>query len=130
MAVRRLAVSFKTDTGVTVLSRVLVPGRPLGLRLEQLVFRLAHQALVTAWRDGRCRAARIRIDSAPGDVCMTVVDDGLGPPQRWDGLSGRVRLDGLRRTVGRAGGGLEVGGGPCGGVTLTFRLQQDRHPKR
>lgn len=93
--------------------------RPLPVRLEAGLYRIAQEALTNVVRHARARNAAVQLVTTPDQVQLTVEDDGRGfnvdgvPRQRFGlvGLNERVRLLGgtlrLESTPG-AGTRLEV----------------------
>lgn len=93
--------------------------RPLPVRLEAGLYRIAQEALTNVARHARARNAAVQLVTTPDQVQLTVEDDGRGfnvdrvPRQRFGlvGLNERVRLLGgtlrLESTPG-AGTRLEV----------------------
>lgn len=102
-----LARSFQPETGILVVLDVLEPPR-LNLQTERALFRVAHQALVNAWRHARCSTVRISLEERGDGVVLSVTDDGVGMGHRWPRRGPGMGVASMRRAVEEAGGRLQV----------------------
>jgi two-component system NarL family sensor kinase len=97
--------------------------RPLPLRLEAGLYRVAQEALTNAARHAQARHIRLVLVTQPGEVQLTIEDDGRGfevgqiPKDRYGliGLNERTRL---------LGGALDLQSSPGEGtrVVVTVKL--------
>ena len=116
-----LARQFEADSDITVVERVR--GKPAMTTEETTaVLRIAHQALMNAWRHSRCRAVRLQADLRPKEILLTVSDDGVGLGLRWQRREGRLGVASMRRIAERAGGALTVRASSPHGVTVEARI--------
>jgi signal transduction histidine kinase len=120
-ALERLARQFESDSGITVLDRTR-GGPDMTPEESGAMLRIAHQALVNAWRHSRCRAIRLDVSLDPAEILMTVSDDGVGLGRRWQRREGRLGVASMRRTAERALGALRIRGHSPHGVTVEARI--------
>lgn len=104
-----LATSFHDDSGI----RVLVDADPVAEDLSddvtRVLYRVAHEALVNAWRHGRCTTVRVSLTFTGTGIELQVRDDGVGFGRHsGDRISG-VGLTMLRRLLRAVEGELRVG---------------------
>jgi signal transduction histidine kinase len=121
-AIRELARSFEADSGIAVFPRFRGTPPFLSEEAERGLYRVAHHALVTAWRPARCRAARVELSFEPDLVTLTVADDGAGLRRRWEDRSGRIALASMRRALERIGGTLRLRRGTPSGAAIEARI--------
>jgi signal transduction histidine kinase len=115
-SLRALGRSVSSDSGIRV--SVDSAGRTVRLKatVERALYRVAHEALVNAWRHARCTAVDLHLDVADAAVTLTVADDGVGldgePTVEHRGLAGMRRVlrgvDGDFSVSTRESGGTEV----------------------
>jgi signal transduction histidine kinase len=120
-AVGELARDFEADSGIAVFPRFRGTPSPLPAEAERGLFRVAHQALVNAWRPARCRAARVELSFEPDVVTLTIVDDGAGLRRRWEDRFGRSALASMRRVLEGIGGTLRLRRGAPSGAAVEAR---------
>jgi two-component system sensor histidine kinase UhpB len=120
-AIGELARTFEADSGITVFPRFRGTPPPLSAEAERGLYRVAHQALVNAWRAARCRAARVELTFEPDLVTLTVADDGAGLRRRWEDGFGRRALSNMRRVLESLGGTLRLRRGTPSGATVEAR---------
>jgi signal transduction histidine kinase len=84
-------------------------------------------ALVSTLREAlsnvarHARAQRADVELVVGnDVCLRVVDDGIGPPGEGQQMGNGLRNMGARAT--ELGGGMTITGAPDGGTVLEWRI--------
>jgi signal transduction histidine kinase len=120
-SIRELARTFEADSGIAVFPRFRGTPPRMSEEAERGLFRVAHQALVNAWRPARCRAARVELAFEPDLVTLTVADDGAGLRGRWEDRLGRAALASMRRVLDGAGGSLRLRRGSPSGATIEAR---------
>jgi signal transduction histidine kinase len=118
---RQLARQLESDSGITVLPHMR-GGPPMTEGETVTVLRIAHQALMNAWRHSRCRAIRMDVLLQATEIVLTVSDDGVGVRRRWEFREGRLGMASMRRTVERAHGTLNVRANSPHGVAVQARL--------
>lgn len=113
-----LACSFQDDSGIRVLADVDPVAEELGEDVARVLYRVAHEGLVNAWRHGRCTIVRLSVQASGDDVELRVRDDGVGFGRHsGDRISG-VGLTMLRRLLQGVEGDLRVGNGQPQGALL------------
>lgn len=122
----RMARQFESDSGITVLDRIR-GGPALAAEEAATVLRIAHQALMNAWRHSRCRTVRLEVLLEPAEILLTVTDDGLGLGRRWQRREGRLGVASMRRTTERALGALKLRANSPHGVTVEMRIPRRIH---
>ena len=120
-AIQELARAFEADSGIAVFPRFRGTPARLSEEAERGLYRVAHQALVNAWRPARCRAARVELSFEPDLVTLTVADDGAGLRGRWEDRLGRTALASMRRALERIGGTLRLRRGTPSGAAIEAR---------
>jgi signal transduction histidine kinase len=121
-ALRGLARSVSSDSGIDVVVAAEGRSRRLPDDVEQALFRVAHQALANAWRHARCGHVAVTVAYEPHAVRVTVTDDGTGLRRREDGTRTGFGLTTMRRAVVQVGGTLHVGDAVPHGVTVEARV--------
>jgi signal transduction histidine kinase len=104
-SLRTLARSFEADSGIRVQVDIKGSGR-LPMRIEQSLYRVAHEALTNAWRHSRCDTLRIALTIGSKDVELSVVDDGLGIRSFED--TRRSGVTNMRRALEEVGGTFRI----------------------
>ena len=129
-ALARLAAEAPAEAGappgVTVSLDAVGAERPLPLRVEVGLYRIAQEALANALRHAGARAIRLRLVTTPERVTLAVEDDGRGfDPAAVAGP--RFGLLGMRERAKLLGGTLEVTRADGGGtrVVATVPLGED-----
>jgi signal transduction histidine kinase len=126
-AVRARAKSFAERSGTPV--RFLDAGGPhpeppIGTKHE--LMRILGEAMVNAVRHGQASEITVALNGGPGEVCLSVTDDGQGLAQPLDleGLKagGHFGLAGMHERARAIGGTLRVEPGPRGGTVVTVRV--------
>lgn len=113
-----LACSFRDDSGIRVLVDVDPAADDLGDDVGRVLYRVAHEALVNAWRHGRCSIVRLSVEAAKDRLELQVRDDGVGFGRHsGDRISG-VGLSMLQRLLDTVDGTLKVGNAEPQGALL------------
>src|SRR5207302_2780782 len=107
-SLRSLVRSLASDSGLEVILEVSGRAGRMPPPIEHAVFRVAHEALVNAWRHASCRTVRVDLIFAPTEVLLRVRDDGEGLSA--DARSGPTGFgtNGLRHATAQVGGKLRV----------------------
>lgn len=91
---------------------------PLSTETRTRLFSIAHNALANAFRHAEARAVAVRLEFAPGQIRLSVADDGVGLPRDYR-ESGRG-FRSMRADAERMGGDLIVeSDGRGSGTTVT-----------
>jgi len=124
-AVRSLASSFQSDSGITVCVDVRGEPAPLSVSVERALYRVANEALTNAWRHARCAFVRVEIAFSPDEVRLLIRDDGIGldPRGATRGLS--IGITAMRRAVAEVDGLLHVRNATPRGVTVEATVRAD-----
>jgi two-component system, NarL family, sensor kinase len=99
-ALESLAAEVRLRRGRRVAFEVTGAGRPLPMRVEVGVYRIAQEALTNVARHAHANSAHLSLTMTPEDVRLIVDDDGDGfdpasiPPDRYGlrGMNERARL--------------------------------------
>lgn len=118
-ALEILAREFAERSGLDVESQVDAPALDAATQLT--VFRLVQESLTNVARHARARRVDITLRPLPGQVEVSVADDGLG---FTPGAPGHARhgLAGMRHRAEAAGGRLEVISRPGRGTRIRATL--------
>ncbi|MBI3160510.1 MAG: GAF domain-containing sensor histidine kinase [Chloroflexi bacterium] len=101
-------------------------GRPLPIRLQAGLYRIAQEALTNAVRHARAARVDVRLELLPGEARLTVQDDGQG----FDSPSaseGRYGLVGLNERVHLLGGRLRLETEPGAGTLIEVAIPLEPH---
>ena len=114
------------DSNLEVTLAVAGPAGRLPAPVEHALYRVAHEALVNAWRHARCRAIRLDLVFDRGEVVLSVCDDGEG----LDGAKGAqpngFGTNGLRHATAQVGGRLRVANARPRGVVVEARVPRGK----
>lgn len=122
-SLRQLGSRFEATTGIAVRTRLAEGGPPLAADVEDVVFRVAHEALMNVERHSRASVVTINLTRGEAGVLLTVQDDGVGLSQRDPfSCSGHFGLQGIRGRVEECGGRLRVKSARPRGVRVEARL--------
>jgi signal transduction histidine kinase len=86
--------------------------------VEVAAYRIALEALTNVVRHAQARTCIMSL-SAADDLCLQIVDDGLGLPASF---RPGVGVSSMRERAGELGGECAVEPGPKGGVRVRVRL--------
>lgn len=105
---------------------VRVHGAPDGLpdELDRSAYRIVQEALSNTVRHAGAATATVTVEHVPGELRLTVVDDGP-PGVAPDGGPGGHGLVGMRERVEMFGGELCTGPEPGGGFAVRARFPLD-----
>jgi signal transduction histidine kinase len=121
-SLRSLVRSVAADSGLDVTLEVAGRAGRMPPPIEHALFRVAHEALVNAWRHARCRTVRVDLVFAPNEAVLRVRDDGEG----FDGDERPRRTgfgtNGLRHATSLVGGRLRVANARPKGVLVEARI--------
>lgn len=91
--------------------------RALPLEIEQALFRVVQEALANVARHSQATQVQLHIAWNPGDVVLTVEDNGQGfDPQEQSGKG--LGLNSMRERIAALGGSLEVASRPGSGCKI------------
>jgi signal transduction histidine kinase len=123
---RWLAEGFSSRTGIDVTVESTYSGR-LPDETETHLFRIAQEALTNVARHAGAKQVRMRLESAAGEIRLTIQDDGRGlGAARTEGRG--LGLIGMRARARSAGGDATVRSKPGEGVLIEVRVPL-RHAK-
>jgi signal transduction histidine kinase len=111
-------VAATAGTGLDVRLEVRGADWPLPATVEATVHRLVQESLTNVLRHARARTATVTLDHGPGELTVTVTDDGAGA---CSGVPGHG-LRGMQERVALLGGRLSAGDRDGGGFTVTAVL--------
>ncbi|MGN6592916.1 MAG: ATP-binding protein [Terriglobales bacterium] len=123
-ALRQALRRLRAEQGWSVRFHCALGEGALDRKLEILIYRVVVEGLRNAARHARARSVRLRIRAARGQVCVHLLDDGVGlsPESRRKSRApgSGLGLAGIRERVRLAGGRFEVRSQPGQGVHLAF----------
>lgn len=123
-----LAESFRLDSGLDIFVDVDGPASPVQPQVEQVLYRVAHEAVSTAWRHARCTLIRIGLRFDGDEVVLRVRDDGVDLGSRSTGGAEISDVVGIRRLVTRIGGRVRVEDADPRGVLVQASVSRDPEP--
>jgi signal transduction histidine kinase len=109
-------VAATASTGLDVSLEVRGEPRPLPAAVEATVHRLVQESLTNVLRHAGARSATVTLEHRPGELTVSVTDDGSGAAGPNPGGHG---LQGMRERVALLGGRLSVGNRAGGGFAVT-----------
>jgi len=119
---------LRVNDQATAHGRLVVVGerRPLSPQEEACLYAVAKEAVSNVVRHADAIYFEVRLEYEPGEVRLSVTDDGRGfdvaeALERGD--SGCLGLSSMRERVDRVGGALAVDGRPGDGTTVTVTLR-------
>lgn len=128
VSLRRIAAQLAEETGLSVSADVTELDLP---RDDQVVvLRCAQEALANVRKHASATHVRLHLSGDHGGATLTVLDDGIGPPDDSSGSPGAppsgsrsgFGLAGMRERVALVGGHLSFGAAPGGGSLLRVHL--------
>ncbi|MBI3857776.1 MAG: DUF4118 domain-containing protein [Planctomycetes bacterium] len=120
-ALRQLAESTASTCSVSCAFECPAPVPVENNQVALHLYRIAQEAVTNAVKHGHPSRVTLELRSAPGELTLSVTDDGTG----IDRNSGRPAGSGLRIMRYRAaaiGAALDIGGAPGRGTRVTCRL--------
>jgi signal transduction histidine kinase len=101
---------------------------PQSLEIEEVLYRIAQEALSNVVKHSRARSVRIGLDRENGAVALTIADDGIGlgaapAPRKGEGGLG---MKSMRERVEALHGVFRILPTPGGGTTVAVNLPLER----
>jgi signal transduction histidine kinase len=121
-SLRSLVRSVAADSGLDVALEVTGRAGRMPPPIEHAIFRVAHEAVVNAWRHARCRSVRVDLVFAPTEAVLRVRDDGEGFDTDERSRSSGFGTNGLRHATAQVGGKLRVVNARPRGVLVEARI--------
>ncbi len=91
------------------------PRRPVPAQVQLAAYRLVQEAITNVVKHAGATSVEVVLDWRPGELAVTVTDDGRGPDARPAGGHG---LTGIAERVAAAGGRVAHGPAPAGGFRV------------
>lgn len=114
------ALGYRTGAQVTTEFGELPPDDQLPLGAQEMVFRIAQEALSNIARHARARHVALRLQQADAALIFAIRDDGQGfDPAR---VAGGMGLANMHHRMLALGGALEISSAPGAGATVTMRI--------
>jgi signal transduction histidine kinase len=76
--------------------------------VQQALYRVAHQAIMNAWRHANCSRIDVRVVIGPVCTTLRVADDGRGGRPKVSAEGQGLGIAGMRRTVAGLGGEVRL----------------------
>jgi signal transduction histidine kinase len=122
LALRNLAESLTTRTGLALDLRLPDDLDDLGPAVEQCVYRVAQEALANVDRHASARRLSVQLDRQDQQLILTIADDGRGFAPNAALPEDQFGLKGMQERAEIAGGKLEVESCPGGGTTVRLNV--------
>jgi two-component system NarL family sensor kinase len=120
-ALSALTQEWQAQAGLPLAFEAVSGHRPLPVRIEMGLYRIAQEALTNVARHADAGRVMLRLVSTPGLVRLTVEDDGRGfDPARVP--PGRYGLIGLNERAKLLGGTLRLDSSPGAGTCLEVEI--------
>jgi two-component system, NarL family, sensor kinase len=98
-------------------------GGSAGRRATQALYRVAQEATHNVLKHARASRLWLRLGADGGVVTLSVLDDGVGPPDEATlAASGGLGLASLRHRLAEVGGSLRLSARPGGGTVVEARV--------
>jgi signal transduction histidine kinase len=120
-AIRQMAVRVGAACGAEVTLRIRGQVARLPLAVQEVVYRIAQEALQNAAKHARANRINLSLDSTDKRVRLCVVDNGAGFAVEAARPTG-FGLRGMRERASLLGGTLEVRSSPGQGTSILLRL--------
>jgi signal transduction histidine kinase len=99
-------------------------GADLPPAVDLAAFRVVQESLTNVRKHAAASSAHVRIEHRPGELVVTVTDDGRGPPPEPPGRPG-FGLVGMRERVTGVGGRVAAEGLSTGGFRVRAAFPLD-----
>jgi signal transduction histidine kinase len=119
-----LGDSISFDSGIAVCVRVEGQREDVRPEVHQALYRVAHQALINAWRHADCGRIDVTVAAGPNGTALRVADDGRGVSADR-APTGRLHMGvaGMHRTVAEVGGTVAIAPGEDGGLVVEAAIE-------
>ena len=120
------------ENGSPIRVNVSGPARPLPMRVESNLLRIAQEAVANALKHAKPCHVTVRLDYQAGGVRLSIADDGCGfcVDQAPDGQSGHFGLLGMRERADKIAGSLLITASPGKGTQVeVFVPYPQNHPE-
>ncbi len=117
---RGLAAALESlaDSAPFYLKIVCVPEQQLPASLEAAAYYVVAEGVANAAKHAQASEMQVRVFDSGGEICIEVLDDGIGGATPMPGGG----LRGLADRVETLGGGFRVDNSPDGGTTLRAKI--------
>lgn len=120
LAIRQLAVEASARGSFTLDLDILEALPALEPAVEHAFYRIAQECLENVIKHAKASAVRLRLRLEAKDLCLTVVDDGVGSELVSVDFAGRHGLIGMQERAAMVGGSLVIDSRPEHGTTVRF----------
>jgi two-component system sensor histidine kinase UhpB len=121
-AIEALAREAARRMDIEITGRLGHEDPPVNSSTAIALYRMVQEALTNVGRHARATDVAIEMQTAGGELVLTVRDNGVGFPAGALQHEGRFGLLGMRERTVALGGRLEVDNPPGGGGRITIRL--------
>ena len=130
-SLRHHFAQFRLQTGVGVVFKETLRGRPLPSEVAMIVFRVAQEALTNAVSHGRAAQVDVLLKVSNTRVTLTVQDNGTGfDPSEHDGKEEvRMGIHMMREMAAGAGGTLDIDSARMNGTMVRLKLPLKTAPR-
>jgi len=118
LAIRTLAESLATRTGLTLDLHLPNDLDNLSPPVEQCVYRITQESLANVDRHANARRVSIKLAQANRHLTLTIFDDGQGFVPDEINTENHLGLKGMKERAVMVGGNLDVESGPRKGTTV------------
>ena len=126
-ALEELVARYAEEWNLHVETEMIGAERPLPVRVEAGLYRMAQEALTNIARHARAKCVIVQLTNHPDRVELIIDDDGQGfDPDTLP--KGRFGLVGLNERARLLGGSLHISSQPGEGTTLKITIPLESHP--
>ncbi len=122
LAIRALAESLATRTGLTLDLRVPDELDDLSQPVEQCVYRITQESLANVDRHANARQLSLQIERANRHLTLTIADDGQGFAPDKVNTENHLGLKGMEERAAMVGGTITLESGPGQGTTICLTV--------
>jgi signal transduction histidine kinase len=113
---------FEVRTGIATELDGADPDPPLSIERATGLFRIVQEALSNVAWHAQAQHVAVRLAHSPGELCLSVHDDGLGIGPEPLANPKSLGLLGMRERARLLGGEMDISGAPGAGTTLLVRI--------
>jgi two-component system NarL family sensor kinase len=128
-ALAALVAEWRTRTHIPASVAIVGELRPLPVRIENGLYRVAQEALTNVERHAHARHVTLRLETTPHRISMRIEDDGIGfEASSGEAQGGRYGLVGMNERARLLGGTLRLESAPGEGTHIEIEIPLDATP--